>query len=309
MPFPQSFISKKRTILAQLAIPDAEYHDLSPKDSVDVGIRELIEEVNGGKGWVTTSSCAGRICVFMEGQRKTVGLEDDGNGSVEDVMETRAAAGGKGGGGKWLFVSHDSFTVDLKGSGRLAEMWGMVRDEAKETEHSQISVTERRFIHFKFEPMILHVLTASLAHAQAILTCALQAGFRESGIVNILPSGKEAATPMVAIRTQGTMLESLVGIFENDQPICNVPESYLQTLLNISDERFAENDKRIQRFRDELKRIEFGAEVGNESRKGDVGEWEDAITRRERKKAEGMRKSQLSREAYHGIENHTEDMV
>jgi len=318
MSFPQSFISKKRTILAQLAIPVEDYDDLSPKGSIDVGIRELIDEINRSEGWVTTSSCAGRVSVFLEGQRKDIAVvESDENAESveEDVSASRAGVGGKGGGGKWLFVSHDPVTLDGGRTGHLAGMLGMgiASDEKPLKQVLGDEILGRRFIHFKFEPMvcflfpryrcrnftnlnqILHVLTASLSHAQTILSCALQAGFRESGAVNILPSGKEAATPIVAVRSQGTMLESLVGFLDDDKARCNVPEAYLETLLRISNERFSENEKRIQRFRDELRKADYGADAAKDKRKGDAGEWEDPAARRERKKAEGILKGQLSK--------------
>ena len=67
---PQTFETRKSKILAELSTPDAEYSDLSPKGSVDEGIRDLIQDINGLPGLVTTSSCAGRISVFLEGRKK-----------------------------------------------------------------------------------------------------------------------------------------------------------------------------------------------------------------------------------------------
>src|SRR5689334_3638228 len=52
------FQEKKKKILKQLNTPDAEYSDLSPKGSVDEGIRDLISDINEVSGLVTTSSCA-----------------------------------------------------------------------------------------------------------------------------------------------------------------------------------------------------------------------------------------------------------
>lgn len=46
---------------------------MSPKGTVDAGIRELIDVINGVEGLVTTSSCAGRVSVFLEGSRKVAG--------------------------------------------------------------------------------------------------------------------------------------------------------------------------------------------------------------------------------------------
>lgn len=131
------FTAKKTKILSQLAVPDAEYSDASPKGSVDEGIRDLIAEINAVDGIVTTSSCAGRVSVFVEG-RKTV--EVGGDGQV-------AGVGGKGAGGAWLFVSHDPVTEshDWISSLDLAAPAG---------EKTHGSSADRRLIHFKFEPMV-----------------------------------------------------------------------------------------------------------------------------------------------------------
>jgi len=51
------FEARKQKILEQLDTPDAEYHDLSPKGSVDAPIRDLIGEINSLESLVTTSSC------------------------------------------------------------------------------------------------------------------------------------------------------------------------------------------------------------------------------------------------------------
>jgi len=159
MTFPQSFLSKKRTILAQLSIPVEDYDDLSPKGSIDVGIRELIDEINTSEGWVTTSSCAGRVSVFLEGRRKDIAsLNNDQNAKSmdEDAGEVRAGVGGKGGGGNWLFVSHDPVALDGEREGDIAAMLGMVRASEEENKNQETSdgTLGKRFIHFKFEPMV-----------------------------------------------------------------------------------------------------------------------------------------------------------
>lgn len=160
---PSSFHSKKQKILSHLAVPDSEYDDLSPKGSVDVGIRELIDEINTLEGCVTTSSCAGRISVFLEGRKKTSDDQKGGRNQERDDeedagedgerMTTVAGVGGKGGGGRWLFVSHDP--VELKAvDGELAGLFGMMREEEGVLERRCGGTRDRRFIHFKFEPMV-----------------------------------------------------------------------------------------------------------------------------------------------------------
>uniref|UniRef100_L2FXZ7 tRNA(Phe) 7-[(3-amino-3-carboxypropyl)-4-demethylwyosine(37)-N(4)]-methyltransferase n=1 Tax=Colletotrichum fructicola (strain Nara gc5) TaxID=1213859 RepID=L2FXZ7_COLFN len=283
---PAAFTARKYKILQQLSAPDAEYTDASPKGSVDVGIRELIGELNALDGFVTTSSCAGRVSVFLEGKRKeSSSAQEDGDAKTaltegEDTpnaLATIAGPGGKGGGGTWLYVSHDPVPGPHDEDDRLLSLLGLV-DEAErgkagagEAGSTQSGRRRRRLIHFKFEPMILHVLTASSSHAQLLLKCALAAGFRESGALNLLPNApstddqQPSVTPIVGVRTMGLGLESLVGY------------------------RFVENAARIARFRAALQ----DAAAGPPARLGEGGaEWEDAAVRRERKRAEGLRRKE-----------------
>ncbi|KAL6882841.1 methyltransferase TYW3 domain-containing protein [Trichoderma longibrachiatum] len=286
LPQPSSlFTEKKSKILQQLAVPDIEYSDLSPKGSVDEGIRYLIDEINTAEGFVTTSSCAGRASVFLEG-RKTRAAEAE-NGESEQV----ARVGGKGAGGTWLYVSHDAWKDG--GETYLNWMKSLGFSDVDEIEVADEGLGERRLIHFKFEPMILHVLTASLGHAQLLLRCALQAGFRESGAINITSPSSEQTTPMVAIRSMGLSLESLVGYQDLDgQRRRIVPAGYFKMLLQISNERFVENTKRIERFRSAFKAAVLNPQASSVPKKlnPEGMEWEDAAARRERLRAEGLRR-------------------
>ncbi|KAI0906127.1 methyltransferase TYW3-domain-containing protein [Ustulina deusta] len=283
-PPPPNFSHKKERILELLAVPDAEYSDASPKGSVDVGIRDLIGEINALDGFVTTSSCAGRVSVFVEGRK--AGDDEKREEEEENARPaTLAAVGGKGGGGTWLFVSHDPVvehaSEDVKSLLGLRDSTGY---EGAGGIAAEKALKDTRLIHFKFEPMILHVLTASLEHAQLLLRCGLQAGFRESGAINLTSTAAEAVTPIVAIRSMGLSLESLIGIQEDGMTKCTVSNDYLLGLLRIANERFEENRKRIERFRIAV------LDASNPPKKGDGTEWEDAQARRERKRVEGLRR-------------------
>jgi tRNA wybutosine-synthesizing protein 3 len=142
-------------------------------------------------------------------------------------------------------------------------------------------------------------LTGSSLHAHNILSAALQAGFRESGALNLLPSSQESATPMVAIRSMGLSLESVIGYIDaTGQAICCVPHGYLHSLRTISEDRFAENTKRINRFRTLLKETISQESLDGPLKKNPNGEeWEDANVRRERKKAEGIARAEELRKA------------
>lgn len=192
-------------------MPDEEYTDLSPKGTVDAGIRDLIDELNRVDGFVTTSSCAGRVSVFLEGRRSKeregggdVGFGGvpgpDGGGElpshyVADLEEGEAVAvtaaaggvgdeherggggdsgigserntvagfGGKGGGGRWLFVSHDP----IESPGKLdsepnivAALLGIedpIFSGVEGNSAKEMTGEGSRLIHFKFEPMVSHL--------------------------------------------------------------------------------------------------------------------------------------------------------
>jgi tRNA wybutosine-synthesizing protein 3 len=141
------FHVKKRQILEQLDTPDEQYHDLSPKGSVDEPIRPLIGDINRLDGLVTTSSCSGRVSVFLEGRKKN-GLILDAEAEDET---SRAGPGGKGG-GSWLFISHSPIesSKDVLSS-YFMKMFGFPE---LPVEKNQTAGVDYRYIHLKFEPMV-----------------------------------------------------------------------------------------------------------------------------------------------------------
>ncbi|KAK3298241.1 methyltransferase TYW3-domain-containing protein [Chaetomium fimeti] len=319
-----TFALKKRKILAHLAVPDAEYTDASPKGSVDAGIRQLIDRINNNRnggdddaraGLVTTSSCAGRVSVYLEGRKACCppppsssgvdgGLVGGGDGGVGGGGGGASSAGGKGG-GEWLFVSHDPVEGggqdgDDGGGGEGYERLLLGLEPAaavagEEAGARQAALTgSSRLIHFKFEPMILHVLTASLEHAQLVIQAGMEAGFRESGAVSLLPrQPDEEVTPMVAVRSMGLSFESLIGAETDGVRQLVVSPQYLKTLVRIANERFVENEKRIARFSAALDAA-FAPPKGKEN-------WEDAQARKERKRLEGLKRREELKKDKSGV--------
>ena len=160
-PIPPSFTIKKNAILASLATPESKYTDLSPKGSVDAAIKPLIDRINVLEGVVTTSSCAGRVSVFLEGRKQ--GKEIEGRGNAEDNEGPQkdsgqaAVPGGKGMGGKWLFVSHEPIELSKEGERKelLSELLGLGSLAAQnEALAFRGDVGEMRLVRFQFEPMV-----------------------------------------------------------------------------------------------------------------------------------------------------------
>jgi len=288
------FLQKKQAILRQLAVPDTDYNDLSPKGSVDSEISEFVDEINGYDGLVTTSSCSGRVSVFLEGRKagskanvenepqngearaRTAGDEDDTEEIGAEDSLAYASNGGKGGGGRWLFVSHQPVPTSQS---LYTELFGLEKSTVTKVNY----YAEQRFVHLKFEPMILHILAESLVEAQKVLSAAQQAGFRESGFSSV--QGQDGVV-MVAVRTMGLSFDNIVGVLDGKPvveatPKLLVDEDYLHVLVQLANEKFKVNADRTQRFRSLLAE-KYVAKVDED--------WEDAAVRRARKRAEGLRR-------------------
>lgn len=156
---PGGFTQRKARILSDLEVPDSSYTDASPKGSVDGGVRELISEINSHPGLVTTSSCAGRASVFLEGQKAPPTQAPDGTAPASPdgpLLRLAGEVGGKGGGGHWLYVSHDPFPAGEDGSwaSLLFGYCRMARSADPVSPGIDLSSSSTRLIHFKFEPMV-----------------------------------------------------------------------------------------------------------------------------------------------------------
>lgn len=280
---PQAFVARKAQILSKLAIPTDTYTDKSPKGSVDSQIVDLIQQINDSDGYVTTSSCAGRVSVFAEGRKSGGESEVAENGGTGDRA---AGPGGKGFGGRWLFVSHDPV------ESRTCETWTEML--ALNTVSSSgvpaplnIPVKSKdpaslRLIRLSYSPLILHVLCASLQHAKPLLAAAINAGFRESGVQSLKILDDPEAGVMLAVRTAGLAFETVVGCVEDgedgdESKQCWVSEEYLDMCMGVVNERFKWNGRRKNRLEDELRRLAAR------------GEREDVDERRHRKRQEGLR--------------------
>lgn len=141
------FEAKKHKILEQLDVPDGDYHDLSPKGSIDGPIRTLIADINSLQGQVTTSSCSGRVSVFLEGRKKDSNVLDN-----EGVAEPSIAGPGGKGGGSWLYMSHSPVEVPQDGSNPcFMDVFGL---QGPDVQLKGARYANRRYIHIKFEPMV-----------------------------------------------------------------------------------------------------------------------------------------------------------
>lgn len=138
-----TFTAKKAKIVQQLSTSDEDYTDSSPIGKVDENIRNLVDVINTLDSLVTTSSCSGRIAIYLEGRKKGQAHQE---AISDNVSNPSAGAGGKGG-GQWLFVSHDPLEEDHDLLSSCAF--------AGQSQSTTLASTQNvRWIRCKFEPMV-----------------------------------------------------------------------------------------------------------------------------------------------------------
>jgi tRNA wybutosine-synthesizing protein 3 len=109
--------------------------------------------------------------------------------------------------------------------------------------------------------------------------------------MGLSPDKDGSITPMVAIRSNGLALDSIIGYLnEHGEAICIVPEVHLRLLIDIANERFKVNADRIERFRQAVLSAYAVPKAGFTG-----VEYEDAATRKARKRAEGLVRQQAVR--------------
>jgi len=147
-PILPSFVDLQRKTLSTLY--DHVDRDKSPKGSVDVPIRHLVDLINHHSHFSTLSSCSGRISLF------------DPSGD-SDSKFTESSGKGRG---TWRLVSHVPIRIE-----QLLEALE-ITDTTSDPPPS-----------FQFEPMLLHIAAPSVARGQRLLQTAFACGFRESGLM------------------------------------------------------------------------------------------------------------------------------
>ena len=255
-----SFDQKKKSILLEISSNSPDNLDASPKGTIDEYCLPIINTINSHGDMVTTSSCSGRVSIFLEGVKT--------NNSTSVVA--------KGHEGRWLFVTHEP--NDLNN-------WYDSIDFKYDTSNFPKDFSSRSIL-YKFEPLILHVKCRNETMAQKLYVLAMNNGFRESGIGNNFN---------VAIRIN-IKLDIPIGFQSIDGDDLNrfVTEQYLKYITDISHERFKENFKKLEQLHRAIGRMMEEETKGIETSKKKYKESKEE--RRQRMIKEGLQRQQELRE-------------
>lgn len=220
------FDQKKYHILQEIGLNSEGNPDASPKGTIDTLCIPLITLINSHKDMVTTSSCSGRLSVFLEGNKGYQGVS-----ASEEVNKEQYKIGAKGDGGHWLFVSHEK--DDIKEWWKEEYIKFDLDSEVKSDDYD----VSTRYVLFKYEPLIFHVKCRDFESASRLYSTAMGCGFRESGI---------GANNNVAIRIS-IKLDIPIGYMNRDGDIVNVVnESYLMMITKLAYDRFLENERKME---------------------------------------------------------------
>lgn len=254
-----NFDKKKQYLLKEIGLNSTGKIDASPKGTIDELCMPLICLINSHHDMVTTSSCSGRLSVFVEGRKEAV---TDTNGANRDQIKI----GAKGDGGHWLFVSHEK--NEIRDWWKREDISLIYRLDPEE----RIYDSKTRYILFKYEPLILHVKCRDFKSASRLYSTAMGCGFRESGI---------GANNNVAIRIS-IKLDIPIGYLDvDDNLVCVVGEDYLKMATKLAHDRFLENERKMEVLYNKIK-DEVVNYVEKEERK------ETKEERKERKIREGL---------------------
>ena len=177
--------------------------DLSRKGSIDLPIVKLTEVINNHRDTFTLSSCSGRVVLLREAP---IG------------QSVRKA------GCDWLTVSHEELRPDV------------VLDSLSSRE-----VGRPGTIVLKFEPFVLHVQCRDTETARRMCACAVEAGFRNSGIT-IGRAGKL----VTAVRSTHGLEVPLTDEAGSEL----VTREYITFIVEKANSKLRENFKRIEKFED-----------------------------------------------------------
>ncbi|CAI7779478.1 unnamed protein product [Closterium sp. NIES-53] len=256
----EGFDARKAAVLAALASVE---RDKSLKGGLDAPIADLVAEINGHDDLFTTSSCSGRISLLLEPHdaaaaaavaggagAAAAGTEIRGGGGEGVAADSAGAAKRvkkKARGGEWLLVSHDP--IDPADLVTAVFSTSTARTDADVCNSASSTITPPATcasppalpgeLVFRFEPLILALECRSLASAQALVSCAIRAGFRESGITSV-----SAKRIIVAVRCSIRLEAPLTA---GGMPL--VGDAYVRQLAAVANGKMALNRERTERFR------------------------------------------------------------
>lgn len=223
---------RKKTLKAS-----SYYHssqDASKKGSIDEQVLSILDILNSHKDYLSTSSCSGRIVLWM-----------DNIVNEQDSSLSHAGCGNIG--GKWLFVTHqiekDLFHL-LKS--HVEKGFNILSYGANIDSNM---ATQTALIYLKVEPLILHIESGSAKSGQMLIQVALKSGYRNSGMT------LTEKRCIVAVRSTLKLDVPIAKVLKIGNDVFVhwiVPDDYLLMLVDIANEKMDINMQQRYRLYQEI---------------------------------------------------------
>jgi tRNA(Phe) wybutosine-synthesizing methylase Tyw3 len=238
---PQSYHQRKAHVLAQLSSGEI---DKSPKGFIDEHIADLCHWINKRPNIYTTSSCSGRITLFLHGEESK--------------------------GGHWLLATHDKTTEEEVANSLLqlipkndAEKYnfgGFFKDgkipqndqndqnDAANNDFKNITypLTKDSTVYFRFEGAIMCVETQDIETASKFIVVAHETGYRESGLTSL--------TSRYVVNVRGA-LRFDIPIMLNGKLLVSV--EYIKEIIKLANDYMDQNWAKIDKFWNNLKSTNY----------------------------------------------------
>ncbi|POW04272.1 hypothetical protein PSHT_11299 [Puccinia striiformis] len=257
----------------QIAQDLAELKDKSTKGTIDEPIRRFLDLINVQPDWISTSTCSGRLVSYLPGpSAETTSLPDDNNTPDPSC--------------------HLQLPLNAQLSDPIKTLFGgnYRLESLTPNPNSWRCDSSSLVVHFVYQPPVFHLLVRSVAIAVPILTTAIGAGFRNSGIT-IGHRGRV----ILAIRasTGGLDVPIAIKIKPTEVPASSTDQvspgtlqllvslDYLSKLLLQGNQLMQQNEAKLQRLFDALSNSFHPSKSSDEL-------WESAEDRRQRMRSEGL---------------------
>lgn len=205
--------------------------DKSPKGEIDTLILPFMEVINSTTEYRTTSSCSGRISIFIEKTKTKVG--------------------------RWLFVSHqriqlqNDFNIKKEQSEyEITPMDCLFGDARVElSTYQKEKFVDMTLVYFKFEPFIMHIASDNVEMGRRFMQLCIEAGYAYTALV---VSKKRT---MISVKSS-LKIDSPIGYYCSDTNTLYlvVNREYIALLIDTSNQKFDENELRMRKLLDHLKK-------------------------------------------------------
>ena len=225
-----NFLQRKKDVLAKL--------DKSSKQSWDEKIVDLCNKINDSENYYTTSSCAGRIVIMKDQDKKEKGLFEFVSHELVDFENLKNELGKI----KYLRDTLRAYTQGghenlSRGPEKSSTALKSVPREKKDFSTKGMKLN----LKFKQEPCIIHIACNNLENAEKLLNKGREAGWKKSGILSL---GKNIIVEL-------NSSEKLEFPFMKNGKIL-VDNNFLEIVLKKANENLEKSWAKIEKLRELL---------------------------------------------------------